>query len=119
MSKPSALARKIDRQVRRIVAEQTRARIALGHLIGGIHGNRPCIRIVFQAIAETVLLGGDFRNIPEVRRHIFAGLKFGIKFQDVLEHGIERHGEISPSFNISPTLAVMMLLAPAVPSGNT
>ena len=30
MSKPSALAREIDRQVRRIVAEQTRARIALG-----------------------------------------------------------------------------------------
>ena len=30
MSKPSALAREIDRQVRRIVAEQTRARLALG-----------------------------------------------------------------------------------------
>lgn len=30
MSKPSALAREIDRQVRWIVAEQTRARIALG-----------------------------------------------------------------------------------------
>ena len=30
MPKPSALAREIDRQVRRIVAEQTRARIALG-----------------------------------------------------------------------------------------
>ena len=30
MSKPSALVREIDRQVRRIVAEQTRARIALG-----------------------------------------------------------------------------------------
>lgn len=30
MSKPSAVAREIDRQVRLIVAEQTRARIALG-----------------------------------------------------------------------------------------
>ena len=30
MPKPSALAREIDRQVRRIVAEQTRARIAMG-----------------------------------------------------------------------------------------
>ena len=30
MSKPSALVREIDRQVRRIVAEQTRARLALG-----------------------------------------------------------------------------------------
>ena len=30
MPKPSALAREIDRQVRRIVAEQTRARLALG-----------------------------------------------------------------------------------------
>lgn len=30
MSKQSALAREIDRQVRRIVAEQTRARLALG-----------------------------------------------------------------------------------------
>ena len=30
MSKPSAVAREIDRQVRRIVAEQTRARLALG-----------------------------------------------------------------------------------------
>jgi hypothetical protein len=30
MSKPSALAREIDRQVRLIVAEQTKARLALG-----------------------------------------------------------------------------------------